>query len=216
MRITRLGPVVIFGVSAAVLAGAAGVGALLVSASADAATIPLDRVVTGKATYYNDAGYGACGTRIDANSQMLVAVSHTYWTTANPNVDPLCSGISVEVTYGGTTLTLPVVDKCPSCDAGHLDLSLPAFERLADPAKGVLTGVTWKFVRSDGTAPARSTPASPSRSAVPTGASPTRTSPVEQTRPVKTRSGRKEPRRRDRSRHTGSGSCTCASGDTTS
>jgi hypothetical protein len=182
MRITRLSPAIIFGVSAAVLAGAAGVGALVVSSSASAATIPLDRVVTGKATYYDDAGYGACGTQIDANSQMLVAVSHTYWTTANPNVDPLCSGISVEVTYGGTTLTLPVVDKCPSCDATHLDLSKPAFTRFADPAKGVLTGLTWKFVRSGGSAAGPSddlgSPSTTPSGIAPTGATPSAVPPT--------------------------------------
>jgi hypothetical protein len=45
---------------------------------------------------------------------------------------------------------VPVRDKCPSCDAGHVDLSKPAFAELADPDIGLLTGVTWTFVRTDG------------------------------------------------------------------
>jgi len=109
--------------------------------------IPFDEPIQGNATYYNDAGYGACGTQINAATEMLVAVSYTYWTTANPNNDPLCSGVSVEVTYNGQTITVPVRDKCPSCAAGHIDLSLPAFRQLADPNLGNIP-LTWKFVRS--------------------------------------------------------------------
>ncbi|WP_045745481.1 cysteine/serine endopeptidase inhibitor [Actinoplanes rectilineatus] len=118
-----------------------------------AAAIPIGQPIAGKATFYNDAGYGACGTPINAATEMLVAVSHTYWTTANPNLDPLCQGISVEVTYNGRTITVPVKDKCPSCAATHIDLSQAAFAQFAstDPADtpGVLN-LTWKFVSSTG------------------------------------------------------------------
>jgi len=117
---------------------------------------------TGEATYYNDIGYGACGTSINASTEMLVAVSYTWWTAANPNNDPLCSGISVEVTYLGKTITVPVRDKCPSCDATHIDLSQPAFGEYAstNPADtpGVLQPVTWKFVSTGTTTPPTTAP----------------------------------------------------------
>lgn len=51
-------------------------------------------------TWYNDVGYGACGTQIDPNTQMLAAISHLRWTTANPNNDPLCK-LCVTVSYNG-------------------------------------------------------------------------------------------------------------------
>lgn len=111
------------------------------------ADIPFGQPINGNSTYYNDAGYGACGTQIDASSQLLVAVPAAYWTTANPNDDPLCQGVSVQVTYNGTTITVPVEDKCPSCDSTHIDLSQPAFEELADPNLGNIP-VTWEFVHS--------------------------------------------------------------------
>ena len=38
------------------------------------ADIPFSHAVNGHATYYNDAGYGACGTQINAASQRLLAV----------------------------------------------------------------------------------------------------------------------------------------------
>ncbi|GAA2887694.1 hypothetical protein Acy02nite_82300 [Actinoplanes cyaneus] len=133
-----------------ILAVLAAAAALLLPATA-AAAVPVGQTFTGPATYYNDSGYGACGTPINAATEMLVAVSHTFWTTANPNNDPLCQGISVQVTYNGKTITVPVRDKCPSCDAAHIDLSQAAFGQFAstDPATtpGVLS-VTWKFVTS--------------------------------------------------------------------
>jgi expansin (peptidoglycan-binding protein) len=114
------------------------------TASAD---IPFDQPINGNATYYDNAGYGACGTWLDANSEMLVAVSASYWTTPNPNNDPICSRVSVQVTYNGRTITVPVRDKCPSCASGHIDLSKPAFAQLADTNLGNIP-LTWKFVRS--------------------------------------------------------------------
>lgn|GEM_PF-5447327 len=115
------------------------------------AAVPIGQPMTGEMTYYNDVGYGACGTPIDASTQYLVAVSYQWWTTANPNNDPLCDGISVQVAYAGKTLTLPVEDKCPTCDATHIDLSQPAFEEFAPLGTGVVTGITWQFVPSGGT-----------------------------------------------------------------
>ncbi|MFJ1767403.1 cysteine/serine endopeptidase inhibitor [Amycolatopsis sp. NPDC088138] len=111
------------------------------------ADIPFDQPITGNATYYTDVGYGACGTQIDASAQLLAAAPAAYWTTANPNNDPLCQGVSVQVSYNGRSITVPVVDKCPSCDSTHVDLSAPAFSRLADTGLGTIP-VTWSFVRS--------------------------------------------------------------------
>ncbi|MER6399859.1 cysteine/serine endopeptidase inhibitor [Kitasatospora sp. NPDC001603] len=111
-------------------------------AVADSATA---QSVQGRATYYNDAGYGACGTQIDASREFLVAVPAAYWTSPNPNNDRLCRGVWVRVTYQGRTITVPVADKCPSCDSSHIDLSLPAFQQLADPNVGVIN-VQWEFV----------------------------------------------------------------------
>ncbi|GAA2226685.1 MULTISPECIES: cysteine/serine endopeptidase inhibitor [Kitasatospora] len=130
----------------------AAIATVVLSAGTATAAIPVNKPVGGSMTYYTDAGYGACGTRIDPGSELLVAVSHTWWTSANPNNDPLCKGISVKVTYHGKTVTVPVRDKCPSCDAGHIDLSRPAFAKLAPLDKGVVNGITWQFVTAGGKA----------------------------------------------------------------
>lgn len=138
-----------FSVRKAALAVAAGAIAALAFADAAQAAIPFGQNQVGTATYYNDAGYGACGTQINAATEMLVAVSYQWFTTANPNADPLCSGVSVQVTYNGKTITVPVEDKCPSCDASHIDLSQAAFGQFASTDPGTTPGVlnvNWQFV----------------------------------------------------------------------
>ncbi|MDH6709273.1 expansin (peptidoglycan-binding protein) [Kitasatospora sp. MAA19] len=133
-----------------ILAGAPLAAAALIALTAGtaSASIPINQPMTGKATYYTDAGYGACGTPIDASSQLLVAVSPAWWTAANPNNDPLCQGISVKVTYQGKTVTVPVRDKCLSCESTHIDLSQPAFAQFAPLGQGVINGLTWQFVQT--------------------------------------------------------------------
>ncbi|MFJ2632389.1 MULTISPECIES: cysteine/serine endopeptidase inhibitor [unclassified Streptomyces] len=141
------------------LGALAGASALVLLAGGPAvAAVPVGQPMSGSMTYYNDVGYGACGTRIDASTQYLVAVSYQWWTSANPNNDPLCGGISVQVTYNGKTLTVPVADKCPTCDATHIDLSQPAFAEFAPLGTGVVTGITWQFVSSNGTPPPLAAP----------------------------------------------------------
>lgn len=110
--------------------------------------IPFGQAMSGEMTYYNNIGTDACGGQIDPTTQDLVAVSAAWWTTPNPNNDPLCSGVSVQLTWNGQTITLPVEDKCASCDATHIDVSQAVFQQFAPLSTGVLTGVTWQFVSS--------------------------------------------------------------------
>ena len=100
--------------------------------------------VAGKASYYEISGVGACGDQIDPTTEPLVAAPASLWTTPNPNEDPLCAQ-SIKVTYDGTTITVPIKDKCPSCDGSHIDLGRAAFEQLADTSLGVID-VEWEIV----------------------------------------------------------------------
>ncbi|TWP53926.1 hypothetical protein FKR81_04005 [Lentzea tibetensis] len=125
--------------------GAASAISLVAAVDASAA-IPFGRVIDGKATYYDNVGPSACGPNIDASAEVLVAVSPVFWTTPNPNNDPLCRNVFVEVMHNGKKVRAKVKDKCMGCDRDHVDLSLPAFRRLANPDRGVID-VKWKFVR---------------------------------------------------------------------
>jgi len=99
----------------------------------------------GDFTFYNDASLGACGAPIDASSQMLVSISHTLFTSANPNKDPLCLKC-VEVTYKGKSIKVPIKDKCMGCEAPHIDLSQPAFTQFVPTGVGHVYGASWKVV----------------------------------------------------------------------
>jgi len=116
------------------------------------ASIPWNTEQKGDFTYYNDAGYGSCGTTINAASEDLVAISHLWFTNSNnPNNDEYCtSNVCVKVSYNGNSVTVPVKDKCPGCTKEHLDLSKTAFEKLASLDLGHVYGATWSFVSCSG------------------------------------------------------------------
>lgn len=129
---------------AGALLGAAAVA--LFGFGQDLSATPVSDSRTGKMTWYDNMGTGACGTDINPAVEDLVAVSHQLFTSANPNDDDLCKGVSVEVTYNGNTITVPVKDQCMGCTAEHIDLSKAAFQKLANLDVGAVTGITWKFV----------------------------------------------------------------------
>jgi hypothetical protein len=129
---------------------ALGTGPAFASVPEPGQGIPFGQSITGEATYYNNIGTDACGGQIDPTSQPLVAVSHLWFTAADPNDDPLCDGVSVQFTYAGQTFTLPVEDSCAACDTSHIDLSQEVFEQLAPLSQGVISPITWQFVSSGG------------------------------------------------------------------
>lgn len=109
--------------------------------------IPWNVQYNGDFTYYNDQGNGACGPWINAATQNLVAISYKWYTNPNPNNDQFCTNnVCVQVSYNGNSIKVPVMDKCPSCDTYHLDLSQPAFAQLAPLSVGHVYGATWQFV----------------------------------------------------------------------
>ncbi|KAJ7213539.1 RlpA-like double-psi beta-barrel-protein domain-containing protein-containing protein, partial [Mycena pura] len=84
-----------------------------------------------------DGGFGACGAPLQ-NSDFIVALAeNTYDGGAHcwQHLDVAFNGQHIDVTVG---------DLCPGCTDNGLDLSLGAFEALADPDVGVLQ-VTWSF-----------------------------------------------------------------------
>ncbi|WP_395856914.1 cysteine/serine endopeptidase inhibitor [Cystobacter fuscus] len=117
----------------------------LAATAAVAATASVSFKGNGKLSYYNAAGHGACGTQINAASELFAAVPSRYWTASNPTQDPLCEQ-SVLVTYKGKSIKVPVRDRCPGCSADKLDLGQPAFQELANLDVGVIKGASWSIV----------------------------------------------------------------------
>ncbi|KAF9020834.1 hypothetical protein BDZ89DRAFT_957958, partial [Hymenopellis radicata] len=51
----------------------------------------------------------------------------------------------VNIQHGGSSIQATVVDLCPSCEPGHVDLSPGAFKRLASLAEGEIP-ITWALM----------------------------------------------------------------------
>ena len=87
---------------------------------------------SGDGTYY-DVGLGSCG-QTDSNSQFVAALNAPQMKNGdNPNNNPQC-GKKIKVTNpaNGKSVTVKIVDTCPPCASGDVDLSPSAFAAIAD------------------------------------------------------------------------------------
>jgi expansin (peptidoglycan-binding protein) len=93
----------------------------------------------GRATYYAATGDGACGFGPSPNDLNVAAMDIAEW-----NGSAVC-GECVAVTGPKGSVTVRIVDQCPDCESGHLDLSQQAFAQIADVSAGNVA-VTWQVV----------------------------------------------------------------------
>ncbi|KAI7871271.1 RlpA-like double-psi beta-barrel-protein domain-containing protein-containing protein [Spinellus fusiger] len=100
------------------------------------------RGFSGDGTFYT-VGLGSCGTD-DSDSELVAALNAPQMSNgANPNSNPNCGRRAV-VTGPKGTVTVKVVDTCPPCKAGDLDLSPAAFGKIADFNAGRVH-ITWNW-----------------------------------------------------------------------
>ncbi|CAG8642896.1 7532_t:CDS:2 [Paraglomus brasilianum] len=113
------------------------------SGNGDVGTGGLGLSGSGDGTYYDPGiGTGSCGTLHTGDELVAALNAPQYGTFANPNDSPVC-GKCVEVTGPKGTVKVKIVDKCPVCKNGDIDLSPAAFDKIADEAVGRVP-VTWK------------------------------------------------------------------------
>ncbi|KAI0674960.1 RlpA-like double-psi beta-barrel-protein domain-containing protein-containing protein [Trametes maxima] len=103
-----------------------------------ASAAPSATAYSGDATYYYpNGGTGACGAP-SQNTDLVVALS----------ADQYAGGSNcwrhIGVHYQGKFVDATVVDLCPGCASGSIDLSPSAFERLA-PLDAGRIHVTWNY-----------------------------------------------------------------------
>lgn len=116
---------------------------LLAPALARATACAGDSTVTGSATFYNYApSTGACSYVGNDFSPNVVAVGPADYAGSR-----MC-GRMLRVTGPLGTVDVRVVDRCPSCAAGDLDLNAPAFAAIANPLAGRVT-VQWHVVADE-------------------------------------------------------------------
>ncbi|HEX7667168.1 MAG TPA: expansin EXLX1 family cellulose-binding protein [Polyangiaceae bacterium] len=94
---------------------------------------------SGVATYYDADGSGNCSFDPSPNDLDVAAMDAPEY--ANSDVCGEC----VAVTGPKGSVTVRIVDQCPECEAGHLDLSESAFEKIADKSAGRVP-ITWNVI----------------------------------------------------------------------
>ena len=99
----------------------------------------INPVHSGIATYYHATGDGACLFGPTPGNLMVAAMNAEEYDNA-----AYC-GAYVHVVGPKGQVTVRIVDLCPECLAGHLDLSQEAFALIADLPQGRVD-ITWQLV----------------------------------------------------------------------
>jgi expansin (peptidoglycan-binding protein) len=103
------------------------------------AAVRVAATTSGKATFYDLAGgLGNCSMRAPGDD-LYVALGPSEYRAA-----AACGGF-LQVTGPKGSVRVKVVDQCPECEPGHVDLSRTAFARIADPVQGIV-GVRYRPV----------------------------------------------------------------------
>ncbi|MFN8200146.1 MAG: expansin EXLX1 family cellulose-binding protein [Nakamurella multipartita] len=122
----------------ALLIGAVAASLLLAAPPAAAAT-------SGKATHYEATGgsttNGNCSFPALPADKLYVAVSPTEYAKG------AACGTYLDVTGPRGTVRVVVMDKCPECATGHIDLSKTAFAKIGALSDGIIP-VTYSTVKN--------------------------------------------------------------------
>ncbi|CAF0957663.1 unnamed protein product [Adineta steineri] len=102
----------------------------------------------GEGTHYDVAvGYTACGT-LHSRFDMVAALNahqfdpHTPY--GNPNKNSLC-GKRMRVQGPSGTVDVAIVDRCPGCKTGDIDLNEAAFAKIGSTAAGRIR-ISWHWL----------------------------------------------------------------------
>ena len=115
------------------------------AAACAAPPAPRAAATSGKATFYAATGAGNCSFDAVANPMVVALGPSEYKAGA------ACGGY-LDVTGPKGSVRVKVVDQCPECPAGHIDLSREAFAKIA-PLSAGRTKVAWREVPCPVTGP---------------------------------------------------------------
>lgn len=126
---------------AAVLAAALGVALVVQNSGAACAAPPSTTASKGKATYFSlDGTIGNCSFPSPPADDLFVALGQSNQYSAGA-----ACGTYIDVTGPKGKTRVKVIDSCPECPAGHLDLSLTAFKKIGVQSDGIIP-ITYKAV----------------------------------------------------------------------
>jgi expansin len=89
--------------------------------------------VSGIATHYVLEGLPNCSFPNPPANGLFVALSPSEYDSA-----AACGGYLTVTGPNGSSVTVQVIDQCPECATGHIDLSEPAFAELAPLSAGLI------------------------------------------------------------------------------
>jgi expansin (peptidoglycan-binding protein) len=103
--------------------------------------LPFDPYATrsGEATYYDADGGGNCSFDPSPGDLMVGAMNQTDYRNS------LICGAYIQVNGPKGAIVIRIVDRCPECPAGNIDLSREAFAEIADLVQGRVP-ITWKLL----------------------------------------------------------------------
>jgi len=98
---------------------------------------------SGDATYYDFAdGSGNCSFPATPNDLMVGAMNHTDYA------DSAVCGACADVTGPNGTIHIRIVDQCPECPVGNIDLSPEAFQQIS-PLEAGKVHIDWVYSACD-------------------------------------------------------------------
>ncbi|WP_375745258.1 hypothetical protein NR800_10930 [Corallococcus interemptor] len=115
--------------------------------SASGGGVALGSEQKGIATYYDANGGGNCS--YDPSGDLMVAAMNReqYDNSA-------ACGQCVDIVGPKGSVRVRIVDQCPECEKGHLDLSVEAFDKVAERKDGRVD-ITWTPVSCDVAGPVK-------------------------------------------------------------
>ncbi|MFW5741600.1 MAG: expansin EXLX1 family cellulose-binding protein, partial [Myxococcota bacterium] len=103
-------------------------------------------VHSGEGTFYGADGSGNCSFDPSPHDLMVAAMNESDYAGSEA-----CGGC-IHVVGPDGEVTVRIVDRCPECAPGDVDLSAEAFAQIADPADGRVP-ITWTDVRCEVSGP---------------------------------------------------------------
>jgi expansin (peptidoglycan-binding protein) len=126
---------------AAVLAAVLGTVLVLQNSGSACAAPPPTTAKKGKATYFSlEGALGNCSFPSAPADDLFVALGQS-----NEYSSGAACGTYIDVTGPKGKTRVKVIDSCPECPAGHLDLSLTAFKKIGVQSAGIIP-ITYKTV----------------------------------------------------------------------
>lgn len=98
-----------------------------------------DDVRSGEGTWYAADGSGNCSFPATPDDLMVAAMNHVDYAGS------AACGTCVRVEGPDGSVDVRIVDQCPECPAGDIDLSVEAFARIA-PVEAGRVPITWQYV----------------------------------------------------------------------